>query len=556
MSDDLQSELDRARERIAELEAQLDTLSRELEATNEGVVALYTDLDDAQTALTEKSRQVQEADRLKSEFLANMSHEIRTPMNAILGLTEVLLKTALDDSQRESLCVIQEAGRALLNLINDILDFSKIEAGMLTLEKVEFAPASLFGSTLDLLRGLAENKGLALRLVLDEDLPASMRGDPHRLRQILLNLVGNAIKFTEAGSVTVMVSLLDPPGLRVSVNDTGSGMSQEVREKLFRPFSQGDGSVTRQHGGTGLGLSICKRLVDLMGGELGLESVPGEGSTFWFCVPLQPGASGTVLEPEQGDPGELPPVQPGARILVAEDHPANQFVARQQLRSLGLEADFVSNGREAMEAALTRPYDLVLMDCQMPEMSGFEATREIRLAEQASGQHLPIVALTAGALEGDREACLEAGMDDYLAKPVEARRLAEVLARWLPVVIPGARSECNHRNLVDFEALENTFGREFVPELARLFIQDAGQEVTGLRRATEGGDEEGVALHAHGIGGLAAAIRAHTLVSHSERLRKARKRGDWEQIRELSSLLEQDYAGVCEVLRERYLSAP
>jgi signal transduction histidine kinase/CheY-like chemotaxis protein len=413
-----------------------------------GAVIVFRDISErraAETAVRVARDQAIEASRLKSQFLANMSHEIRTPMNGVLGLSRMLLDTPVDETQRKYLLALRDCGENLMVIINDVLDFSKIEAGKLDLEEVNFDPAASLASVTNALTVPANEKGLLLRLHVDPQLHGEVSGDPVRLRQVLTNLVGNAIKFTPSGSVTVTALALDGARMRVLVTDTGIGIDPSARGAVLGAFGQADASTTRRYGGTGLGLAICCHLVGMMGGVLDFVSEPGNGSTFWFEVPLRPPNHGGETEapdpaehpaepraepPVAASPIETPADAPRAlrRILIADDAPVNLLVTSREVEQLGYEVVVTTNGQEALEAVQRGRYDAVLMDCLMPVMDGYEATRRIRELEGAVGA-TPIIAMTASAMVGDREECLLAGMDDYLSKPLRRDVLAATLER-------------------------------------------------------------------------------------------------------------------------------
>lgn len=417
-----------------ELSYKNEELIKDLEVLNHSLSEEIEYVKQVETELVEARDHAEKMSQAKGRFLANMSHEIRTPMNGVLGTLQLLETSELTVAQREYVSTAHKSADALLSILNDILDLSKIEAGKLGIESIHFDLRDLMADIVDLQSHRAEQKKIQLITDVDPKLANTVVGDPVRVRQILVNLLSNAIKFTEVGEVRLRLRVLTQMDneaiLRIEVSDTGVGIDKATQKKLFTAFTQADGSTTRKYGGTGLGLAIVKQLVHLMSGQLGVESVLRKGSTFWFEIPVGV-ATADVEKPVQREQ-QITALPVGARILLAEDNPVNQMVARKMLEQFGMQVVVVDNGNKALKQLEQESFDIVLMDCQMPELDGLAATRILRDYEtQMSHTHTTVIAMTANVMEGDRERCLAAGMDDYLGKPVKLDELEAMMRRWL-----------------------------------------------------------------------------------------------------------------------------
>lgn len=410
----------------------LEAAFAKAELANKELAVVNRELENANKNLLLARDQALEASSLKSAFIANISHELRTPLSGVLGMNELLINSPLSDEQQVLAQTVQDSAKTLLALVNDILDLSKIEAGKMSIETIPLNPRQIAVDVTDLVRTAANNKHIGLHLDVAENVPRLALGDPIRLHQILLNLVGNAVKFTKRGSVSVAVSVEeetdDTISLRYEVVDTGIGISDDELRLLFMPFTQADNSTTRTFGGTGLGLTISKRLCELMGGDIGLKSEKGSGSTFWFIIPFKTdGATGAASN--QTAAGSRSNIS----VLVVEDNPTMQMVVSKQLSSLGFTPRLVGNAEGALEMLSRGSFHIAFLDCHLPGMDGFEAARLIRESEKEKGSgKMAIVAMTAGTMPGDKEKCLASGMDDYLAKPYTLEQLKEKLEKWLP----------------------------------------------------------------------------------------------------------------------------
>ncbi len=529
-----------------------------------GAVITFQDITERreiETAIAQARDSALETANTKAAFLANMSHEIRTPLNGIIGTANLLLDSDLNQEQHHYASMLKTSADSLLEIVNDILDFSKIEAGKRELEAIDFDLRQVVENAVNFFAILARKKDLQISFEIAENVPTKLHGDSNQLRQILNNLISNAAKFTETGEIAVQISNQEENQTQVllhfAVSDTGIGIDEAAQKKLFQPFMQADVSTTRKFGGTGLGLAICKQIVGLMQGEIGVESEPNKGSRFWFTATFQVQSSKfKVQSPNFSDLHEdrKPKTENQLlNILIAEDNPINREITQKMLEYIGFESEIAENGLEAVKAATEKNYDLILMDCQMPEMDGCSAAIRIRQHE-----HRPkIIALTANAAKGERERCLDAGMDDYLCKPITKENLAETIEKHFPEKkikksLDLKRELVQHRltNIIDAKTLKNFLeiesnGEEnFAVEMLEIFCNHTEKRILELTKDVQNRDAKAIRQKAHNLIGSSASIGISSLSNLFENLESAVEANDWNQITNHLAAISQKFENI------------
>lgn len=528
----------------------------------DGVILDHT----TQHAVQETQRRAREAaeaaNEAKSRFIANVSHEIRTPLNGILGMTEVILASKLAREQREQLELVKSSADGLLAVINDLLDFARIENGHFALEQIEFSLRDQLLQVLPPLAMRANGKGLQFGLRVSEQVPKNLSGDPTRLRQVLVNLVGNAVKFTTHGRIDIVIDRATTNTIRFSIRDTGIGIPRDRQAAIFQPFIQADVSTTRLYGGTGLGLSISAQLVQHMGGELHVESEPGIGSHFDFDIPAILDGTGEILERQwqpQANTSDSrscatpdAPVQPsnGLRILLAEDNPVNQKVAVSLLSLHGHRVITARNGLEAETLLDQEAFDLILMDIQMPHMDGLECTRRIRGKETGQHKHIPIIALTAHAAEKDRNDCLQAGMDGFACKPFDSRNLLAEINRVISLTPPGEDQPQEIAVRYDKEVALDMLGGDtaLLRELWQVFLNETPTTLAQLDEALKAGDTNATLRAAHTLKSSLGAVGALETMATAQKLEDTSRQSPWPDIVLQAQRLEAEYRALCRIL--------